>query len=116
MSILHRIPIVVLGFFLIGGIAHADSPSVTAVLSNSQGVVGRMVLLEIKVSGSNSIHAPDQIAVDGLEIRKTETSNQWEMNGLNTRSSTTYGYTVLPLRIGTSSIPPQSFRGGTFPQ
>src|ERR1041385_4170362 len=112
MSILHRIPIVVLGFFLIGGIAHADSPSVTAVLSNSQGVVGRMVLLEIKVSGSNSIHAPDRIAVDGLETRKTETSNQWEMNGLNTRSSTTYGYTVLPLRAGTFTIPPQTIRVG----
>src|ERR1051325_2519236 len=92
--------------------ARADSPSVTAVLSNSQGVVGRMVLLEIKVSGSNRIPAPDPIPVAGVEIQKTETSNQWEMKGLNTRSSTTYGYTVLPLRAGTFTIPPQTIRVG----
>ena len=92
--------------------ARADSPSVTAVLSNSEAVVGRMVQLQIKVTGANNIRTPDEIAVDGLEIRKTETSKQWEMDNLNTTWSTTYGYTVLPLRAGTFKIPPQTIRVG----
>jgi hypothetical protein len=97
---------------LIAQVARADSPSVTAVLSNSEAVVGKVVLLEIKVTGANNIHTPDEIPVDGLEIRKTETSKQWEMDNLNTTSSTTYGYSVLPLRAGTFTIPSQTIRVG----
>jgi len=111
-QVFRRVPLLVIGGLLVAHVARADSPSVTAVLGNSQAVVGKMVLLEVKVTGTNSVHAPDQIAVDGLEIQKTETSSQWEMNGLNTTWSTTYGYSVLPLRPGTFTIPPQTIRVG----
>src|SRR5262252_9307479 len=49
-------------------IAQADSPNVTAVLSNSEADVGEGVQLEIRVTGGRAADVPDQIAVDGLEI------------------------------------------------
>ncbi len=45
--------------------AFADSPSVTAVLSNSEAVVGEMVELQIKVSGSRDARPPEDIVVNG---------------------------------------------------
>jgi hypothetical protein len=92
--------------------AFADSPTVTAVLSNSEAAVGAMVQMDIKVSGANSVEAPDEITTDGLEIHRTGTSRQFEMRNLTTTTSTTYTYTVLPLKAGTFKIPPQTIRAG----
>src|SRR5919198_566471 len=83
------------------GGAWADSPSVTAVLSNSEANVGQMVQMDIKVSGANNVEAPNDITANGLEIHRTGTSHQWEMRNLKSTSSTTYTYTVLPLKPGT---------------
>src|SRR5690348_802731 len=77
-------------------IARADSPSVTAVLSNSEADVGESVQLEIRIIGGRATEVPDQIAVDGLEIQRTGTSQQYEMNNFKVTSSVTYNYTVLP--------------------
>jgi hypothetical protein len=93
--------------------AFAESPSVTAVLGNSEAVVGQMVQMEIKVTGANNAGLPTEISVDGLEIHQTGTSRQFEMHNLTTSSSTVYIYTILPLKPGTFAIPPQTIRVGS---
>src|SRR5437762_3207241 len=106
--------------FLIGTVAailaasstFADSPSVTAVLSNSEVAVGETVELQIKVSGPGDARPPEEISIDGLEIHATGTSRQFEIHNFATNSSVTYNYTVLPLRAGRFTIPPQTIRAG----
>ena len=90
----------------------ADSPSVTAVLNASEALVGETVQLEIRLKGARSADAPETIAVDGLEIRRTGTSQRVEVNNFNLTSSVIYNYTILPLRMGTFTIPPQTIRVG----
>jgi hypothetical protein len=92
--------------------AFADSPSVTAVLSNSEAVVGEMVELQIKVSGSRDARPPEDIAVNGLEIHATGTSHQFEMRNFTTTSSVTYSYRILPLQAGRFTIPSQTVQIG----
>src|SRR6266568_981759 len=92
--------------------AFAGSPSVTAVLSNSEVVVGETVQLEIRVTGAGDARLPENISVDGLEIHPTGTSRQYEMHNFSTSSSVTYNYTILPLKAGTFKIPPQNIRVG----
>jgi hypothetical protein len=103
----------VLGVIAGAQFAHADSPSVTAVLNSSEAVLGEMVRLEIRVTGARSADAPDEIVADGLEIRRTGTSQRIEMNNLSLTSSVVYDYTVMPLRAGTFTIPPQTIRVGS---
>ena len=92
--------------------AFADSPSVTAVLSNSEIVVGETVELQIKVTGPGDARPPEEISVDGLEIHATGQSRQFEIHNFATSSSVTYNYTILPLRAGRFTIPPQTVRAG----
>src|SRR6266702_140753 len=106
--------------FLIGTVAailaasstFADSPSVTAVLSNSEVTVGETVELQIKVTGPGDARPPEEISIDGLEIHSTGTSRQFEIHNFATSSSVTYNYTILPLRAGRFTIPPQIVRAG----
>src|SRR6266705_4456434 len=90
----------------------AASPSVTAVLSNSQPALGQIVQLEIKVNGANSANVPETISIDGLEIHQTGTSRRFEMHNFDVSSSVTYNYTVLPLKAGHFKIPAQTVRVG----
>src|SRR5215217_6084022 len=101
-------------FALIAGaeFARADAPSVTAVLSNSQTVVGETVDLQIKVIGPGDAQPPEEITIDGLEIHSTGQSRQFEIHNFATSSSVTYNYTILPLRPGRFTIPPQIVRAG----
>src|SRR6184192_4579625 len=92
--------------------AFADSPSVTAVLSNSEATVGETVELQIKVTGPGDARPPEEISIDGLEIHSTGTSRQFEIHNFSTNSSVTYNYTILPLRAGRFRIPPQTVRAG----
>src|SRR6266511_1651682 len=92
--------------------AHADSPSVTAVLNSSEAALGETVRLEIRITGARGADAPEEIMVDGLEIRRTGTSQRIEMNNLSLTSSVIYDYTVMPLRAGRFTIPPQTIRVG----
>src|SRR6516162_7240869 len=92
--------------------AFADSPSVTAVLSNSETVVGETVELQIKVTGPGDASPPEEISIDGLEIHATGQSRQFEIHNFSTSSSVTYNYTILPLRAGRFTIPPQIVRAG----
>src|SRR5438105_2821111 len=105
------------GFLLVFALSaltrvHAASPSVTAVLSDSQPQVGQMVQLQIKVNGAQSANVPETISVDGLEIHQTGTSRQFEMHNFDVTSSVTYNYTVLPQKAGQFKIPPQTVRVG----
>jgi hypothetical protein len=93
--------------------AQANSPSVTAVLGNSEAAVGQMVHLQIRLSGARSGNPPNEIAVDGLEIRQTGTEQHFEMNNLSVTQSVNYNYTILPLKPGTFKIPPQTVQAGS---
>ena len=104
--------LVVLGFIAGAQFANADSPSVTAVLNSSEAGLGETVQLEIRVTGARGADAPEEIMVDGLEIRRTGTSQRIEMNNLNLTSSVVYDYTVMPLRAGRFTILPQTIRIG----
>ena len=107
-----RILIAVLVMLACMQIARADSPSVTAVLSNSEATVGETVDLQIKVTGPGDARPPEEISVDGLEIHSTGTSRQFEIHNFSTSSSVTYNYTILPLRAGRFTIPPQTVLAG----
>jgi hypothetical protein len=54
----------------------AADPSVTAVLTDSETVVGRPVQLQIEIAGSSSPKPPAEITVDGLDIRSAGTSGR----------------------------------------
>src|SRR6266480_801358 len=112
MSTPGRIFIAVFGIIATAQFAHADSPSVTAVLNSSEAALGETVHLEIRVTGARGADVSEQIMVDGLEIRRTGTSQRIEMNNLSLTSSVIYDYTVMPLRAGRFTIPPQTIRIG----
>jgi oxygen tolerance protein BatD len=95
-----------------GQFAYADSPSVTAVLNSSEVALGETVQLEIRITGARGAEAPEEIVVDGLEIRRTGTSQRIEMNNLSLTSSVVYDYTVMPMRGGRFTIPSQTIRVG----
>src|ERR1044071_7541901 len=107
-----RILLVALASIAVAQLAYADAPSVTAVLSNSEATVGETVQLQIKVTGPGDARPPEEISIDGLEIRSTGTSRQFEIHNFSTNSSVTYNYTILPLRAGRFTIPPQAVRAG----
>ena len=107
-----RILLVALAATAVAQFARADSPSVTAVLSNSEVTVGETVELQIKVTGPGDARPPEEISIDGLEIHSTGTSRQFEIHNFSTNSSVTYNYTILPLRAGRFTIPPQTVHAG----
>src|SRR5712691_9827260 len=96
--------------------AFADSPSVTAVLKNSEAIVGQVVQMEIKVTGGRRVSAPDEISVDGLEIHRTgevyESQLTFGFGSKEDSSSVVYSYTIFPGRAGMFKIPPQTIRVG----
>jgi BatD DUF11 like domain len=112
MSPFKRILIAVLVVIATAQFAHADTPSVTAVLNSSEAVLGETVQLEIRITGARGAEAPEDILVDGLEIHRTGSSQRIEMNNFKLTSSTIYDYTVLPTKAGTFTIPPQTIRVG----
>ncbi len=58
------------------------------------------------------VPAPEEISIDGLEIHSTGTSRQFEIHNFSSSSSVTYNYTILPLRAGRFTIPPQTVHAG----
>src|SRR5437660_425181 len=111
-TMFQRIFIAVFVAVALAQFARADSPSVTAVLSNSETVVGETVELQIKVTGPGDAQPPEEISIDGLEIHATGQSRQFEMRNFSTSSNVTYTYTVLPLRAGRFTIPSQTVHAG----
>lgn len=94
----------------------AEPPTVTAVLTSSETEVDRPVQLQIKVTGDTEAVPPSDIAVDGLDIRYTGNSQLVEGRNFRFTYSFIYNYTILPLKAGTFTIPPQEVRtrGGTL--
>jgi hypothetical protein len=90
----------------------ADTPAVTAVLSNASTVVGQPVQLQIKVTGSSGVKPPREIFVDGLQIRYTGQSQLWEGRNFQFTYSFICNYTVMPMKAGTFKIPPQMVEAG----
>ena len=86
----------------------ADSPTVTAVLTSSETEVDRPVQLQIKVTGDSNATPPNDIAVDGLDIRYSGQSQLVEGRNFRFTYSFVYNYTILPLKAGTFTIPPQA--------
>lgn len=93
--------------------AFAEEPSVTAVLTSSQTVLGRPVQLQIKITGSPSARPPDVINVDGLDIRYTGQEQRVEARNFHITYSFVYNYTIMPERAGTFRIPPQKIQAGS---
>ncbi len=90
----------------------AESPSITAVLSSSETALGSPVQLEIKVTGARGVSAPPNIQAEGLDIRYTGESQNFVMRNFQTSASITLNYTIMPVRTGTFTIPPQSVHAG----
>ena len=88
--------------------AVAQTPSVTAVLTDSETELGRPVQLEIQVTGASNPKPPAEINVEGLEIRSAGTSRQYQMQNFSVSYSFTFTYTIMPVQAGTFKIPPQT--------
>jgi hypothetical protein len=90
----------------------AAAASVTAVLSSSETAVGQPVQLQIKVTGAASARPPNEMAVDGLDIRFSGQSQLLEGRNFQFSYSYIYNYTVMPLKAGTFKIPAQTVQAG----
>ncbi|HEX7516275.1 MAG TPA: BatD family protein [Chthoniobacterales bacterium] len=112
-SLIIRAAIASLALAALIGSASADEPSVTAVLTSSEAAVGQAVGLQIQVKGDRNAAPPSEISVEGLEIHSTGQMQSFEMRNFNVTSSTTFNYTILPLRAGRFTIPPQTLRAGS---
>jgi len=112
-SLLTRAAIASLALAVLAGSAGAEEPSVTAVLTSSEATVGQAIQLQIQVKGDRNVAPPSEISVDGLEIHSTGQMQSFEMRNFNVTSSVTFNYTILPLRAGRFTIPPQTLRVGS---
>lgn len=99
--------IVAAGLFLAGltQVLRSADVSVTASLSRPEINSGDMAELQVKVTGAQQADVPQQIAVEGLQIRLTGQSTQVEMVNFKVSSSVVYSYIVMPLRTGGFTIP-----------
>jgi hypothetical protein len=88
------------------------APTVTAVLDNSNTVVGQPVQLQIKVTGSANARPPGEISAEGLDIRYSGQSQLLEGRNFQFTYSFIYNYTVMPLKAGTFKIPAQTVEAG----
>ena len=84
--------------------------SVSAGLSRQEVNSGDMAELQVKVTGAREADVPQQIAVEGLQVRLTGQSTQVQMVNFKVSSSVVYSYIVTPLRTGTFTIPPVTVR------
>jgi hypothetical protein len=107
--------VLLLAFFTIATATsvRAEAPTVTAVLTSSETEVDRPVQLQIKVTGDANAIPPNDIAVDGLDIRYTGQSQLVEGRNFRFTYSFVYNYTILPLKAGTFTIPAQTIPTNT---
>ena len=103
-----RASAVLIALFAAMPTALAQQPTVTAVLDSSEAALGNPVQLQIVVTGASNPKPPGAITVDGLDIRSAGVSRQYQMQNFSVSYSFTYNYTIMPLRTGTFTIPPQT--------
>ena len=110
MAMFRRVFLVALIAFAATPLVWADAPTVTAVLTSSETAVDQPVQLQIKVTGDSNATPPNDITVDGLDIRYTGSSQLVEGRNFRFTYSFVYNYTILPLKAGTFTIPAQPVR------
>ena len=98
------LPLVVLLLLATAARVCADV-TVTSELSQSDITVGEMVELRVSVSGAQGAEVPQELPVEGLQIRLTGQSTQVQMVNFKVSSSVLYTYAILPLRTGSFIIP-----------
>jgi hypothetical protein len=101
-----------LGLFaliMFGLIRTGVAQQVQAELSQDHVAVGQPVRLNISVTGARGAQVPQQLNVDGIDARFIGKSEQmqWQLNGggVNSTSTSTYSYLIVPLRQGEFTIP-----------
>jgi len=83
----------------------AEPVAVRAELSRPEIAIGEMAELQISVKGGEGAKVPQEIAVEGLQIRLTGQSTQVQMVNFKVSSSAIYSYVVIPQRAGKFTIP-----------
>ncbi len=92
------------GTFLVDSQA-AAAPLVSAALSQPEVNAGEMTELQLRVTGVDTAKVPQEIAVDGLQIRLSGQSTQVQVVNFKVSASAVYSYSVMPLRSGKFTIP-----------
>jgi hypothetical protein len=87
-------------------VARAADVSVSATLPRPVISAGDMSELQVTVSGAQGADLPQQLNVEGLQIRLTGQSTQVQMVNFHVSSSAVYSYSIMPLRTGAFTIPP----------
>jgi hypothetical protein len=87
-----------------------EAQQVQAELSQEYAGVGQPVRLNVSVTGARGAQIPQQLNVDGIDARFIGKSEQmqWQMKGggVNSTSTSTFSYLIVPLRQGEFTIPP----------
>jgi BatD DUF11 like domain len=95
---------------LFGLIPTGEAQQVQAELSQEYCGVGQPVRLNILVTGARGAQVPQQLNIDGIDARFIGKSEQmqWQMKGggMNSTSTSTFSYLIVPLRQGDFTIPP----------
>lgn len=94
-----------LGSSLPAAVVTTPAISVSGSLSRDRVPAGEMVELNIKVTGAQEADLPKDLAVKGLQIRLSGQSSQVQMVNYSISSSVIYSYIVMPLDVGTFTIP-----------
>ncbi len=92
------------GWQLVPGAMAADV-SVSSELSRPDVAVGEMAELQVRVNGAQGAEVPQELPVEGLQIRLTGQSTQVQMVNFKVSSSVVYSYSILPMRAGSYTIP-----------
>ena len=79
--------------------------TVTSELSRPEVAVGEMVELQVRVNGAQGAEVPQELPVEGLQIRLTGQSTQVQMVNFKVSSSVLYSYAILPMQAGNFTIP-----------
>ena len=87
-------------------VARAADVSVSATLPRPVISAGDMAELQVTVSGVQGADLPQQLNVEGLQIRLTGQSTQVQMVNFHVSSSAVYSYSIMPVRTGAFTIPP----------
>lgn len=96
----------ILAIFLItGAVRVCADVTVSSELSQTDVAVGEMVELRVNVSGAQGAEVPQELPVEGLQIRLTGQSTQVQMVNFKFSSSVLYTYAILPMRTGSFIIP-----------
>ena len=99
--------ILAIAWVVIGcSVARGADVSVSATLPRPSIGAGDMAELQVTVSGAQGADLPQQLNVNGLQIRLTGQSTQVQMVNFHVSSSAVYSYSIMPLRAGTFTIPP----------